>query len=151
MDVGCQWGVGFGVGVRGVAALRSGGCWRRGAAVNDNAAVAVATAMMLRRSPVRSEDSDRNRGGEGGFYGGYGMRTTGETVPPRPHGCGFSLTLLRVLAFGMAGVKFRKFTQAGSLGTQRFWGFGAPLWDRAPGLLLGCIRAARCCSGAAAM
>lgn len=66
MDVGCQWGVGFGVGVRGVAALRSGGCWRRGAAVNDNAAVAVATAMMLRRSPVRSEDSDRNREGGGG-------------------------------------------------------------------------------------
>lgn len=73
-------GRGVWVDVRGVAALRSGGCWRRGAAVNDNAAVAVATAMMLRQSPVRSEGSGRNGGGGG--YGGYGMRTTGERVPP---------------------------------------------------------------------
>lgn len=77
---GVSMGRGVWVDVRGVAALRSGGCWRRGAAVNDNAAVAVATAMMLRQSPVRSEGSGRNRGGGG--YGGYGMRTTGERVPP---------------------------------------------------------------------
>lgn len=75
-------GRGVWVDVRGVAALRSGGCWRRGAAVNDNAAVAVATAMMLRQSPVRSEGSGRNGGG--GLRGVWDAYHRGKGPPMTP-------------------------------------------------------------------
>lgn len=42
------------------------------AAVNDNAAVAVATGMMLRQNRVRSEGSSRNgvQGGNGWMHKG---------------------------------------------------------------------------------
>lgn len=56
------------------------------AAVNDNAAVAVATGMMLRQNRVRSEGSSRNgvQGGNGWMHKGWGGEDTPKVLSPPP-------------------------------------------------------------------